>query len=182
MGAADEDGADDDDAGAPPAAKPDFGLSGALAKDEKTGNMFRGVMLKFVEPDDARTPTHRWRLYVFKGEEQIETLHVHRQSAFLVGREKRICDVLTAHPSCSSQHAVLQFRLRDAPPDPDAGAGAPRRRTVVPYIMDLGSTNGTKLNGKKIDDSRYIELRVQDCLQFGDSTREYVLINAGSAK
>ena len=33
--------------------------------------MFRGVMLKFSEPDDARTPTHRWRLYVFKGDEQV---------------------------------------------------------------------------------------------------------------
>ncbi|CAN0560954.1 unnamed protein product, partial [Laminaria digitata] len=39
------------------------------------------------------------------------TLHIHRQSAYLVGREKRVADIVVDHPSCSKQHAVIQFRL-----------------------------------------------------------------------
>ena len=45
---------------------------------------------------------------------------------------------------------------------------------VVPYLMDLESTNGTQLNGKKIDSARYIELRSGDLIKFGSS--EFVLM------
>mmetsp|Transcript_14134 Transcript_14134/g.42751 ORF Transcript_14134/g.42751 Transcript_14134/m.42751 type:complete len:289 (-) Transcript_14134:43-909(-) len=150
--------------------KPDFGLSGALAKDEATGNTRRGHVLKFVEPDDAAKPTDRWRIYVFKGDDLADTLHIHRQSAFLVGRLKDIVDVLTMHPSCSTQHAVLQFRRR---PIDD-------RTAVLPYVMDLGSTNGTFLNGAKLDPARYYELREKDVLKFGNSSRDYVFLRADS--
>lgn len=51
--------------------KPNFGLSGALAKDERHGNMYRGVQLKWSEPADACMPKRRWRLYVFKKGEMI---------------------------------------------------------------------------------------------------------------
>ena len=44
--------------------------------------------------------------------------------------------------------------------------------------MDLESTNGTYLNGERIDSARYVELRLKDVLKFGHSTREYVLIKA----
>ena len=36
---------------------------------------------------------------------------MHRQSAYLAGRDRRVADIPTDHPSCSSQHAVLQYRL-----------------------------------------------------------------------
>lgn len=44
--------------------------------------------------------------------------------------------------------------------------------------MDLESTNGTRLNGKALEAARYVELRASDMLQFGHSSREYVLVNA----
>lgn len=47
--------------------------------------------------------------------------------------------------------------------------------------MDLESTNGTYLNGKKIEASRYYELREGDELRFGYSTRTYILLNEHSA-
>lgn len=31
----------------------------------------RGVVLKYNEPPEARKPTKSWRLYVFKGKEQV---------------------------------------------------------------------------------------------------------------
>jgi smad nuclear-interacting protein 1 len=30
-----------------------------------------GVVLKYHEPPEARKPTKNWRLYVFKGKEQV---------------------------------------------------------------------------------------------------------------
>merc|ERR1712216_520850 len=111
---------------------------GALAKDETTGNIYKGHVLKWSEPDDARNPTHRWRLYEFKDGAEASVLHIHRQSAFLVGRIKEIADILTMHPSCSGQHAVIQFRLQ-VRTDADTGAES---RAVLPYVMDLESTNG----------------------------------------
>lgn len=39
-----------------------------------------------------------------------DPLPIHRQSFYLFGRERRVADIPTDHPSCSKQHAVLQFR------------------------------------------------------------------------
>ena len=39
-----------------------------------------------------------------------EPLRIHRQSMYLVGRDEKVCDLPVAHPSCSKQHAVIQFR------------------------------------------------------------------------
>ena len=44
------------------------------------------------------------------GEPFGEPLYIHRQSCYLFGRERRVADVPTDHPSCSKQHAVLQYR------------------------------------------------------------------------
>ncbi|XVF34053.1 hypothetical protein REPUB_Repub18cG0023700 [Reevesia pubescens] len=88
--------------------KPTFELSGKLAAET---NRVRGVTLLFNEPPDARKPNIRWRLYVFKaGEVLNEPLYIHCQSCYLFGRERRVADIPTDHPSCSKQHAVIQFR------------------------------------------------------------------------
>ena len=47
--------------------------------------------------------------------------------------------------------------------------------------MDLESTNGTFLNGERIEKARYYELREKDVLTFGRSQKEFVLLHAGSA-
>ena len=51
--------------------KPNFGSSGLLAKETNT---VKGVELKYNEPPEARKPLKNWRLYVFKGEEQLGQL------------------------------------------------------------------------------------------------------------
>ncbi len=50
--------------------KPNFGNSGSLAKETNT---VKGVQLKYNEPPEARKPLKNWRLYVFKGKEQLGT-------------------------------------------------------------------------------------------------------------
>ncbi|OMH85772.1 FHA domain-containing protein DDL [Zancudomyces culisetae] len=48
--------------------EPNFELSGSLAKDT---NKIEGVVVKYNEPAEARRPKDKWRLYVFKGDEEI---------------------------------------------------------------------------------------------------------------
>jgi smad nuclear-interacting protein 1 len=38
-----------------------------------------------------------------------DLLHIHRQSAYLIGRDRTVTDVPIEHPSCSKQHAVIQY-------------------------------------------------------------------------
>lgn len=87
--------------------KPNFGLSGALTEDTNT---FRGVVIKYNEPPEARIPKRRWRLYPFKNDEALPVMYIHRQSAYLLGRQRKIADIPIDHPSCSKQHAVFQYR------------------------------------------------------------------------
>ena len=117
-------------------------------------------------------------MYVFKKEENIATLHLHRKSVYLIGRDGNVADILVEHGSCSKQHAVIQYRqLVKASKDQLSN----EIHHVRPYLMDLKSTHGTYLNGEKIEDSRYIELRSQDKLKFGYSTREYVFLDTGDS-
>ncbi|XP_077243549.1 SMAD/FHA domain-containing protein isoform X2 [Tasmannia lanceolata] len=109
--------------------KPSFELSGKLAAET---NRVRGVTLLFTEPPDARKPDVRWRLYVFKaGEVLNEPLYVHRQSCYLFGRERRVADIPTDHPSCSKQHAVIQFRLVEKEKPDGMLAKLPRIRDLA---------------------------------------------------
>ena len=152
----------DDDVKEEEKGKVNFGLTGALAKDERTGNVQNGVVLKWSEPDEAAMPTRKWRLYCFKGEDLLQNYYLHRQSAFSIGRDDKVCDLVCAHPSISKQHAVIQYRAMG--------------EEVKPYLMDLGSTNKTFLNGNELEDARYYELREKDLIKFGQSQREYVVI------
>ena len=149
--------------------KPDFKLSGKLTADTNT---FKGVVIKYNEPPEAKKPKRRWRLYPFKNGVEQKVLHIHRQSAFLLGRDRKIADIPIDHPSCSKQHAVLQYRAVEY-----TRADESRGRRVRPYIIDLDSANGTFVNNQKIEAQRYVELFVKDVLKFGFSSREYVMLH-----
>ncbi|XP_028282403.1 smad nuclear-interacting protein 1 [Parambassis ranga] len=160
-----------DNTNAPPAEKekPNFELSGALTEDTNT---FRGVVIKYNEPPEARIPKRRWRLYPFKNDEPLPVMYIHRQSAYLLGRQRKIADIAIDHPSCSKQHAVFQYRLTEF-----TRADGTTGRRVKPYIIDLASGNGTYLNNQRIESQRYYELKEKDVLKFGFSSREYVLLH-----
>uniref|UniRef100_A0A8C9Q371 Smad nuclear interacting protein 1 n=1 Tax=Spermophilus dauricus TaxID=99837 RepID=A0A8C9Q371_SPEDA len=165
-------GGNNKDKEVPAKEKPSFELSGALLEDTNT---FRGVVIKYSEPPEARIPKKRWRLYPFKNDEVLPVMYIHRQSAYLLGRHRRIADIPIDHPSCSKQHAVFQYRLVEY-----TRADGTIGRRVKPYIIDLGSGNGTFLNNKRIEPQRYYELKEKDVLKFGFSSREYVLLHESS--
>lgn len=134
-----------------------------------------GTVIKYAEPPESRKPKRRWRLYPFKGEQALPTMYIHRQSCYLIGRDRKVCDLPIDHPSCSKQHAALQYRL--VPYEREDGTSGKR---VRPYIIDLESANGTFVNNKKVDTKKYIELLEKDVLKFGFSSREYVLLHENS--
>lgn len=153
-------------------AKPNFELTGKLAEDT---NKVNGIIIKYSEPQESRKPKRRWRLYPFKGEETLPTMYIHRQSCYLIGRDRKVCDLPVDHPSCSKQHAVLQYRL--VPFERDNGTIGKR---VRPYLIDLDSANGTFINNKQIDARKYYEVLEKDVLKFGFSSREYVMLHENS--
>ncbi|KAI9829566.1 MAG: hypothetical protein M1819_006071 [Sarea resinae] len=163
-----------DEPPAPEKQKPNFAPTGLLARETNTVTVAgTSVVLKYNEPPEARKPPARdaWRLYVFKGEDMLETLELGTRSCWLVGRERSVADLPVEHPSCSGQHAVFQFRFVSR-----VNGFGDREGKVRPYIIDLESSNGTLVNGEKIPPSRYFELKDKDMVQFGLSTREYVLM------
>lgn len=149
--------------------KPNFSNSGLLAKETNT---VKGVVVKYNEPAEARKPTKNWRLYVFKGTEQIDLIHIYRQSCYLIGRDEVVTDIPIAHPSCSKQHAAIQYRQMT-----ERNEYGDEATTIKPFIIDLESTNGTFVNDIEVPKSRYYELRASDVIKFGTSSREYVLLH-----
>jgi smad nuclear-interacting protein 1 len=70
-----------------PKQEPNFGLSGKLTADTNT---LRGIVIKYNQPPEARISPIRWRLYEFKDNEEPRIIYVHRQSAYLIGREAKV--------------------------------------------------------------------------------------------
>ncbi|KAM7204558.1 SMAD/FHA domain containing protein [Rhypophila sp. PSN 637] len=160
-----------------PVEKPNFGNTGTLAAASNAVIQADGttVALKYHEPPEARKPSARdsWKLFVFRGPEIIDTIELSLRSCWLIGRDMAVVDLPAEHPSISKQHAVIQFRYTEKRNEYGDKIGR-----VKPYLIDLDSANGTCLNKKKVPDSRYLELRDKDMIQFGSSTREYVLMLA----
>ncbi|SMQ55441.1 unnamed protein product [Zymoseptoria tritici ST99CH_3D7] len=156
----------------PEKQKPNFKPTGLLAKEANTVAGTTTV-LKYNEPPEARKPSSKeqWRMYIFKGKDLIDTVYLYQRSVWLMGRDQRVTDLPIEHPSVSKQHAVIQFRYVTS-----TNEYGDRTSKVKPYLIDLESTKGTKLNGEKVEASRYVELRDQDVIGFGDSEREYVMM------
>lgn len=156
----------------PEKQKPNWKPTGLLAKEANTV-AGTSTVLKYHEPAEARKPPpkEQWRMYVFKKKDLIDTIQLYQRSCWLAGREKVVTDLTLEHPSISKQHAVIQFRFQST-----TNEYGDKTNKVKPYLIDLESANGTKLNGKLIATSRYVQLVDGDVISFGDSEREYVMM------
>ncbi|GLI73228.1 hypothetical protein PoHVEF18_001442 [Penicillium ochrochloron] len=163
------------DAPPPEKIKPNFNQTGRLAAESNTIQVQggEGIVLKYHEPPEARKPPAKeaWRFYVFKGEDLLEVVELGERSCWLIGRENRVVDFPLEHPSCSKQHAALQFRYVEK-----RNEFGDRIGKVKPYLIDLESANGSHVNGEAIPAGRYVEVMDKDVIKFGLSTREYVLM------
>ena len=126
----------------------------------------RSQLLKYYECEDACDPSgcpSTFKLFVFKGSSVVETIDLASRSYFRIGRDESTNHIHLLHESCSSQHAILQYRNR---------SGKCRL-----YVMDLDSSNGTTLNGEvQLEGKRFYEILDGDVVKFGASTRDYVFM------
>ena len=87
-----------------------------------------------------------------KGDDLLDTFHISKQSAYLFGRERKVADIPVDHPSLSKQHAVLQYRALPTRSE----LGGPTKLRCKPFLIDLESTNGTFINGVRLESARYV--------------------------
>jgi len=74
------------------------------------------------------------------------------QGAFEVGREPETAEICLPIPTVSGRHALLRLDEKN-----------------VLSVTDLGSTNGTYINGKELEPQQEICVNIQDEIVFGDS-------------
>ncbi|QLL33486.1 hypothetical protein HG536_0E03970 [Torulaspora globosa] len=179
--------------GLPKQILPKFEPSGLL---ELESNSKEGVLLKHVEPSDARCPKDFWaknrvplkNRHIFqavlyrKGEEvPMRTYDLELKSSYIIGRgvgrswddseekEVVVADIVIPEETCSKQHCAIQFREV--------------RGRLAAYVIDLESSNGTNLNGVRLPAARYVELRSGDIINpsaVADDESDYdiVFVNA----
>lgn len=126
-------------------------------------------LLKYYECEDSCDPrrfpsSSTFKLFIFKDTAVLDTIDLSTRSYYRLGREPSLNHLHLLHQSISSQHAVLQYRYREG-----------RCRL---YLMDLGSANGTRINGGRVvvEGMRFYEILDGDVVKFGASTRDYVFM------
>lgn len=95
---------------------------------------------------------------ITKNNNIINIITLNNCEYLLIGRKKELCNIYLEHQSISRKHAIIFF-------------GDVNNST---YIIDLNSSHGTFINGKKIDSNISILLNLEDVIQFGQSTRNYI--------
>ncbi|ORC87907.1 peptidyl-prolyl cis-trans isomerase [Trypanosoma theileri] len=110
----------------------------------------------FKCPPWAGLPVRACHLHCTRDGVPLPSLGLDRFPFYLFGRSP-VCDYVLEHPSVSSIHAVLVFH----------------REQECFVLMDLGSTNGVKLNGVRIEKKRPVPAPIGSSIQFGFSTRLY---------
>eukprot|EP01083_Nonionella_stella_P018565 51692_1 len=117
----------------------------------------------YVPPTWAREPalTSSCLLVTKDGRSLDPVYDVSQLKSTVFGRGKS-CQVRLLHQSISRQHSVILH-----------GSSGNM------YILDLGSSHGTKVNNRKLEPNRRQVLREDDTIKFGASTRKYqVKLNA----
>ncbi|CDO93698.1 unnamed protein product [Kluyveromyces dobzhanskii CBS 2104] len=154
---------------------------------EHESHQKKGMQLKHVEPSDAISPRNyfknhvvaksdrtRYELVVYqkgiKGE--ISKTELYDKSCYVIGRglgrslqssesdEKEVvlADIPIKEETCSREHFAIQFREVD--------------HKLIPYLIDLDSSNGTCLNDSAIPSARYIELKSSDIIQISEDPND----------
>mmetsp|Transcript_14144 Transcript_14144/g.21160 ORF Transcript_14144/g.21160 Transcript_14144/m.21160 type:complete len:777 (-) Transcript_14144:162-2492(-) len=97
-------------------------------------------------------------LTVHKNNANIGDISLSNKECIVFGRKKDQCDVVLDHQSISRKHAVLFFGEQGSV-----------------YLMDLGSSHGTSVDGRKIEHGKPVLVACNSEIRFGQSSRRYVL-------
>lgn len=129
-------------------------MNSSASTSTKLDQTKRCISTPYKPPTWGGLPTHPFTLEVIKNGAEIGSVELSSRDHFVVGKQDGLCHIVLEHPSISRQHAVIQHR---------AGSGV--------YLYDLGSTNGSTVNKRRVPAREYTELSVGDVLRFGDSKR-----------
>ena len=99
------------------------------------------------------------------------------KSAFLFGTDAEVCNFTIVDESIATQHCVIQFRerfqQRELTYEEQIARGDMQtvvtERSVKPFIMDLETEYGTKMNGEAVEPARYYEILDKDVINLGGS-------------
>lgn len=94
-----------------------------------------------------------------KNKTDAGVLSLQRYPAYIVGKNAAQVDIVAEHPSISRRHAVLLHH----------------KVSGCVYVMDLKSTQGTFVNGKKIAPHMPTRITKETSVVFGCSARTYLL-------
>ncbi|CAM9989676.1 unnamed protein product, partial [Discosporangium mesarthrocarpum] len=95
------------------------------------------------------------RLDVMKKGQKVESIAAGLRDVTVLGRNSRMAHVLLDHQSISRRHAAIVHN----------GQGGV-------FVVDLGSTHGSYLNGVRIPSKGFKKLGEGDILKFGESSRQ----------
>ena len=131
-----------------------------IKKDKKT---------KYLLPFDSIEPTEN-NIYIMQilrpGSEDVETYELN-ESCTLIGRDS-MCDVQFKEKIVSGQHFVIQYRnVRLEIND--------NEQQIIPYIFDLGSKNGTFIDGKRIPSKQFVQLLNDDKITFDETGKSGII-------
>jgi len=101
-------------------------------------------------------PEDRWVFQVMKKVRVIHTIKLFRNKSFSTFGRTSSNNIQLLHESISRLHCIVQH-------------GKDRV-----WLFDA-SAHGTKLNGEKIPKKEYIQCKIGDKVEFGQSTRQYLL-------
>ena len=132
-------------------------------------------LTKYFLPFDSFRPTANinYVLHITASSDDVKTFEL-RDAATLVGRDS-FCDIRFLSKIVSGQHFVIQFRKVRI----DENKAKPE---IVPYIFDMGSKNGTYLEGKMIPRKQYVQIFDGDKITFDEDGRCGILIGVYKRK
>lgn len=113
-------------------------------------------------PDWAAFPTgaaRSLRLRVSEAGSVIDSIQLGTRAATVLGRNSAQADLLIAHPSLSRRHAAIVH-------DSEGRS----------FVIDLGSSNGTRLNGVALKRDVRHELHHGDVLEFAELRRRFEVL------
>jgi hypothetical protein len=91
---------------------------------------------KWEPPTWCKLPGHTSVRLEVTRDEKVKVVKIHDQRAYVIGRNKEMVDVVDLHDSTSRRHVALLHASKGS------------------FIQDLGSSQGTFLNGKKLKPNR----------------------------
>jgi len=101
------------------------------------------------------------RLKVYREEDHMSTIDLSVKTGYLVGRQKIVCDIVVDHVSMSRKHAAMIHHS-------DGRV----------FLIDLGSMQGSWVDGAQLEPNVPHELKNGTSIVFGAAPRRYVFMCA----